>query len=152
MPMAKPERVKDLAQRICKIVSAVKLKQKGQQIQISISAGICTVEPGLKVEVEEVLRKVQMSVRAAARSGQGRVSLASIKQKTKSEERPKEKEKTIPSVSIDKVLALLDKGNEKEVVAQLDKILMQLTPLFNLLNDAQKVEIVASSYIEQHKK
>ena len=156
MPMAKPESVKDLAQRICKIISSVKLKQKGKNLQISISVGICTIEAGLAASPEDVLKKAQLAVKAAAKTGKGKVSLQTLKQKAKpgvkTKENTKEKAKQSVAVSIDKVLAHLEKGNEKEVIAQIDKILLQLAPLFNLLTDAQKVEIIASAYNEQHKK
>ncbi len=146
MPMAKPDSVKDLAQRICKIISAVKLKQKGTNIQISISVGICTIEAGFKADPEEVLKRVQHAVKAASKSGKGKVSITALKQKAGSVEETGKKPASTTGISIDKVLDEIQKGNEKKVIAQTEKILLQLTPLFNLLTDEQKIELIANAY------
>ena len=138
LPMARPENSENLAQRICKVVSSRQIKMRDEEITLSVSIGICTIDPGLRPATAEVMKKANKAMDAAIAEGFGKVACQSIQDEVD--------EDKIEALSIDNILQHIQQGGGEDVKNHMHKVLQQLGPIFALLTDEQRKEIMNGTY------
>ncbi len=138
LPMAKPDSSVLLAQRICKAVSARKLKIRGEEIIINVSIGVCTIAPGLRPAPGEVMSHANKAMDEAIKLGYGKVALQKLEHDNSDD--------NIAELSIDNVLKHIQQGGGEDVKSHIHKVLNHLGPLFSLLTDEQRKDIMNGVY------
>ncbi len=138
MPLTQGENALELADRICQKVEAFKAKLEGKRIKITVSIGVCVVEPHSEADLDTVLSVSEEALYCANQLGRSQ-----LYQLTVNEYKRRLAEQEKHTMSID---ALLDKinGNEQnEVLPVLDVALERLSPLIRLLSNEQKQRVIS---------
>jgi GGDEF domain-containing protein len=139
LPATDPDTSLVIAQRICQAVRSIKAKLRGKVLPVSVSIGVCIIERGAHADASlilEIARKAKEQAKAKGASQVFPIDLSAYKKR--------EQTKDDPEISIDKVLKKLKSNGEKVVLAQMEIILDRLLPIFNLMNDTQKKQLVTS--------
>ena len=138
LPAAQAEAASDMADRICRVIGNNTVTHKGEKIKLSISIGVCAVDPGMKITPDEMLDKVDLELRKAIRKGRSKFSMYQVVNKALDTYKP--------IISIDKVLEEIDRGYTDSAVEQIEDILRVLNPIHELLNDAQILKLIKGEY------
>lgn len=136
MPLTQGENALELADRICQTVEAFKAKLDGKRIKITVSIGVCVVEPETTADTEMVLAVADEALANAADLGRSQ-----LYQMTISEYKRRLAEQEKHTMSIDNLLEKIASGEQNEVVAILDSALDRLSPMFALLSNEQKQRV-----------
>ena len=137
MPLTQGDNALELADRMCQTVEAFKAKLDGKRIKITVSIGVCVVEPESTSDLDTVLSVADEAlVRAAAlgRSQLYRLSINEYKRLLAEQEKD--------TMSIDALLEKIQKGEQNDIVPLLDIALTRLSPLMALLSNEQKQRVI----------
>ena len=138
MPLAQAENSLELAERICKTVESFGAKLEGKPLRITVSVGVCVVEPGATDDVEIVLEAADEALYRASQLGRSQLFHLSLDEYQR--EKAKEQRK---NMSIDALLEQIENGGQNEVIKQLDEVLVKLSPLLTLLSNEQKQRLIS---------
>ncbi|NPU93113.1 MAG: diguanylate cyclase [Gammaproteobacteria bacterium] len=134
LPTAGGEGATKLAERICQSVAAFKATLRGENLAITVSIGLHVPAMSTSLKADALLEKAEDCLRLATSAGGNRVQ--SLVDAAKAQAAA-----VAEAVSIDQLLAQLQKGETQPVAAALPQLLAQLKPLWNLLSAAQKTEL-----------
>ena len=138
MPLADAHNSMELAERICQTVESFAAKLEGKPLRITVSIGVCVVDPATTADVDDVLDAADEALRCAIKLGRSQLYQLNIGDFLRSHEKsPADK------ISIDALLEKLKKGETEQVAAQLDTALEALAPLLALLSNEQKQRIIS---------
>lgn len=136
LPMAKTEGVVILAKRLCERIKAFKISVGGQQLQLTMSAGISTVIKGSHATAKSLLHSAEQALVNAKAVGSGEVQLLKLENGNGSSE-----EISI-TISIDNLLEAISKGKTELASNQMDQVISRLAPLVALMTDEQKRRLI----------
>lgn len=139
LPMCDSTGATTLAKRIQATLQAG-AKRAGWSKPISLSIGISTPSLDGKLDLDGVLKDLQAAATAAEKAGPGAIMLSPMTQKRL------KAAGAGASMSVDAALKVLANGDEKPVIAQLDKLLERLGPLLRLAGRDAKYTL--RKYIE----
>lgn len=135
LPTANGEGATRLAERICQAVSAFKAKLRGETLSITVSIGLhVPATPGLS-SVADLRAKADDCLRLALGEGGNRVNALVESAQARAAE------PTLASVSVDQLLASLQRGETAAVQAAIPQLLAQLQPLWPLLDAGHKASL-----------
>lgn len=119
-----------LAERICKSVSQLRLTIKGEALHLVMSVGICSVQPGHRVESTAILSRVEELFQQAV--------LADVEQKHLLLAQPTDAaaQSVASAVSIDELLSSMSETTPD--IATLQQAYQQLSPLLDLFKQHLK--------------
>jgi diguanylate cyclase (GGDEF)-like protein len=138
MPLAQAESSLELAERICKTVESFGATLEGRPLQITVSVGVCVVEPGTSDDVEGVLDASEEALYRATKLGRSQLYHLSLDEFQREQDRLMKQ-----NLSVDAVLEQLGDGQQNQVVSQLDDVLDKLAPLLSLLSNEQRQRIIS---------
>lgn len=136
MPLTPSENALELADRICQTVEAFKAKLDGKRIKITVSIGVCVVEPETQTDIDTVLCVADEALERAANLGRSQ-----LYQMTINDYKRMLAELEKYSMSIDGLLEKVANGEHNDVVPVLDAALDRLAPLLTLLSNEQKQRV-----------
>lgn len=137
MPVADGDNALELADRICKTVESFKAKIDGRRLKITVSVGVCVIEPGSESDVDTALDVADQALQGAKQLGQSQIYQMTMRQyQVLQAERAKE------NLSIDRLLTQISNGQHTEVVPCLDVALERLAPLLVLMSNEQKQRVI----------
>ena len=136
MPLTQGENALELADRICQTVEGFKAKLDGKRFKITVSIGVCVVEPGSSSEPDLVMNAADEALAGAVGLGRSQLYLMTV-----GDYKRRQAERELQSLSIDELLAKIQAGEQTDVVAVLDAALERLSPLFSLLSNQQKQKV-----------
>lgn len=137
MPLTPSENAMELADRICQTVESFKAKLDGKRIKITVSVGVCVVEPDNATDINTVLSVADEALVRAAGLGRSqfyRLTINDYKRMLAEQEKH--------TMSIDALLVKISNGDQNEVVPVLDVALERLSPLLVLLSNQQKQRVI----------
>ena len=137
MPMTQGHNALELAERICKTVESFKARLDGERVAITVSVGVCAVEPDDKTDVQLVLDVADEALNRATNLGRSQLHQLSVVEYKKY---LAELEKH--TMSIDVLLDKVAQGEVQDVMPCLDAALERLAPLLILLSNEQKQRII----------
>ncbi len=137
MPLTQGENAMELAERICQTVEAFKAKLEGERIKITVSVGVCVVEPESDSTVTTVLGVAEEALYRAAQLGRSQLYKLTV-----SEYQRDIAEQQKLTLSIDTLLGKIKNGHQVDVIPCLDVALERLAPLLILLSNEQKQRII----------
>jgi diguanylate cyclase (GGDEF)-like protein len=137
MPLAKGENALELANRICQTVESFRAKLDGKKITITVSIGVCAVEPSSTGDVDIVLDVADMALSRAARLGRSQLYQMTLQDYHREQAVLQSK-----TLSIDGLLTNISNGEQSNVVPYLNAALERLSPLFVLLSNEQKQRVI----------
>lgn len=138
LPTAKSDGAINLAKRICTVVAAFKPKVKGVPIKINLSVGVAIVEQGTQPSLGLVLERSDAALKEAIAEGAGHVRSLVVSSDT---EQTETKQAETKHVSIDAMLAQVEREENENALKHMDEILRCLQ---SRLNDEQK------RYLSEH--
>ncbi|MEO2178386.1 MAG: diguanylate cyclase, partial [bacterium] len=138
LPASDPDTTLLTAHRISLTVAGFKAKFRGAQLPVSVSIGACITEQGAQSDAGRILEIASEAGRQATANGTGEVSSINLNA-DEEDNQPVQDE-----ISVDHMLNQLKAGGKKDVVAQMDSILDKLTPLFEILNDEEREQLLVS--------
>lgn len=137
MPLAQSDSSMELAERICKTVEGFAAKLEGKPLRITVSIGLCVVEPGTTADVDTVLDAADIALERATQLGSSQLYRLSLdeyqRERTKAEQL---------EMSIDSLLQQIGDGGQSQVISRLDDALEKLAPLFRLMSNEQKQRVI----------
>lgn len=136
LPTAEAEGATLLAKRIQQTVSGFKAKLAGESLDITVSIGLYVATHLESTSALQVREKAEAALKTAIAAGGNQVhtDVATTSTEPTKVERKKR-------ISIDRLLAQLDKGSEVAIDEVVDQVFTQLEPLLKLLNDDQKNQL-----------
>ncbi len=135
LPTAGAEGASKLAERICQSVAAFKATLRGESLAITVSIGLHVPAQVSSTSADLLIQKAEDCLRQAISAGGNRV------QSLLEQPRPAAAPVAASAVSIDQLLAQLQKGELASVQAAMPQLLAQLQPLWALLSTEQKSEL-----------
>ncbi len=149
LPTGKHEGSKGLADRIRAEINATPLNLGGKPLRLTASGGVLTPEPHPGLTAMSAMEECQQVLEAAVKAGGNRVlgdvdihkSKADVLLPSKPVPPPKA-EVQAGQVRIDDLLVQVEKGNGAAVTEQLPLALKRLLPLFRLLNERQRQQLI----------
>ncbi len=142
LPTAKSYGAVDLARRICAKIASFKAKLRGEDIKITISIGVYVPEKGSRPDYESVYEGAQRALKTALSQGANQVFAIMPNESEAEQERPREIPGSLSIMSVDKALAQIAEGDLEAVRLKLPLLISKLKPLINIMNEAQKVELI----------
>lgn len=150
LPTGKPDGSKGLADRIRAEISEHPLNLGGKTVRLAISAGVLTPEPHPGLTAMSAMEECQQVLDAAIKAGGNRVLGDTDIRKTRAVDvllpskpvPPKAPEVLPGQVRIDELLSQIEKGNNEAVVEQLPQALKRLLPMFRLLTERQRNQLI----------
>lgn len=149
LPAGQAEGSKGLADRIRAEIVAKTFKLDGKAVRLAASGGVLAPEPHPGLTAVSAMEECQRVFEAAIKAGGNRV-LADFDIRRKkidgvlpSKPVPPEIPEVPPGqVRVDDMLAHIEKGNAQAVVEELPKVLKRLLPLFKLMNERQRQQLI----------
>lgn len=137
MPLTEGKNALELADRICQSVESFRARLDGKKIKITVSIGVCVVDPGSTTDVDTVLAVSDEALQSAHNLGRSQ-----LYQMTLNEYRKLEAEDAKETMSIDALLDKMSLGEHGDVLPYLDAALERLSPMFALMSNEQKQRII----------
>lgn len=137
MPLTPGENALELADRICQTIEAFKAKLDGKRIKITVSIGVCVVEPDTATDLDLVLGVADEALERASSLGRSQ-----LYQMTVNEYKRSLAELEKDTLSIDALLEKAKNNEFNDVLPLLDIALERLGPLLSLLSNEQKQKIL----------
>lgn len=135
LPTASGEGAVRLAERICQTVAGFKATLRGENLNITVSIGLhVPADPG-RSSVDDMRTRVDDCLRLAVSAGGNQVNALV---ETAAAVEPA---KAVEGVSIDRILAQLQQGDQAAAQHALPAVLTQLQPLWALLDADQKASL-----------
>ncbi len=137
MPLARGENALELANRMCQTVESFRAKLDGKKITITVSIGVCAVEPSSTGDVDIVLDVADTALTRAASLGRSQLYQMTLQDYHREQALLRRK-----TLSIDSLLERIKSGEQNNVVPYLDTALERLAPLLVLLSNEQKQRVI----------
>jgi diguanylate cyclase (GGDEF)-like protein len=137
MPLTQGENALELAERICQTVEAFRATLDGHRIKITVSVGVCVVEPENNANVDLVLNIADEALYRATQLGKSQLYKLSMNdyQRHMAEQQKQ-------TMSIDALLEKIKNGEQGDVLPCLDVALERMAPLLILLSNEQKQRVI----------
>lgn len=131
LPTAKKEGVVELAARLASSINNFKAKLKGQPLLISANVSVCCINQGQRPSSEYISKQGELALLSSDKP------LSAILLNNESPQ-PNDLE----YISIDRVISQIEKGVHDNIEAKIDSALVELAPLFNMLNENQTQKLI----------
>ncbi len=149
LPAGLPEGSKGLADRIRAEIVGKPFNFDGKVVRLAASGGVLAPEPHPGLTALSAMEECQRVLEAAIKAGGNRV-LADFDIRMKKIDGvlpsrpmpPKSSDVPIGQVRIDEMLAHIERGDSPAVIEELPKILKRLLPLFKLLSERQRHQLI----------
>ena len=136
MPFSHADSAMAMANRVCQKVENFQAKLDGKPITITVSTGVCTVEPNKRVDVDTLMGMTHEALVRATGKGSSqtyRLSLEAYRQHLF--------EQAKKTMSIDKLLDDIAAGSNTLGDYNLDAAIERLAPLFAVLSNEQAQKV-----------
>lgn len=139
LPAADPDYSLLIAHRIGQTVGNFKARHKGKLLPITVSSGACVVEKGVFADTDTVLNVAAEAKGWAMSRGLNQVHSIDLGSYRNANIQRS-------AVSVDDALEEIRQGGSRDVMSQINHIIDELKPLFNLMTDEQRQRIIQGEH------
>lgn len=137
MPLAREENALEVADQICRTVAGLRARLGGKPLRLSVSVGVCGVEPTRITSADTVVEVAAEALGRARKAGRNQIARLG-----RHEFEVIQARKAAESLSLDQLLQQVENGNLDAVVPFLDLAVARLAPLVALLSVQQRQRLL----------
>ena len=143
MPLAMVENAMEMADQICRTIAGLRAKLGGERLKITVSIGVCGIEPNKITSPETVLDVAHQALKKAQDSGANQIARLGSQEFETIQAR-----KAAESLSLDQMLVYIDQQNYDAVLPYLDIAVDRISPLIGLLSLQQKEKLLNAKAVK----
>ena len=132
-PLALVENTLEIADQICRAIAGLKARLAGDRLKITVSVGVCGIEPKNITHPDMVLEVAHQALHKAQKAGANQIARLNANEFEVIQAR-----KAAESLSLDQLLMHIDNENYDAVMPYLDLAIDRLWPLVDLLSLEQR--------------